>query len=144
LSLVTRLQATESEQLAVMYRRQWDATASQRGETLQPQAEEETAGPLPEARGQQAEAAGAAAQDDELGGPAGSRWSGVAASKSGGKFWSIEQRGQVLHVTWGKVGSAGKGRAIRCDGEDGARREREKLIAEKRRKGYAFDDALGG
>ena len=52
------------------------------------------------------------------------------------KFWAIELKGRSLTVNFGRIGSGGQTRLKTFDDEAGARKEYEKLIAEKTRKGY--------
>src|SRR4051812_42847945 len=53
------------------------------------------------------------------------------------KFWEIEQSGSVLHVRWGKIGTAGQSQDKSFADDAAATKELSKLIAEKTKKGYA-------
>jgi predicted DNA-binding WGR domain protein len=53
------------------------------------------------------------------------------------KFWNIELRGSGFTVTFGKVGTAGQTQVKQFPDEAAARKEHDKLVAEKLRKGYA-------
>lgn len=52
------------------------------------------------------------------------------------KFWAIELAGNSFTVSYGKVGAAGQTQKKEFADEEKAKREYEKLIAEKLRKGY--------
>jgi predicted DNA-binding WGR domain protein len=52
------------------------------------------------------------------------------------KFWEVSVEGEQLSVRFGKIGTQGQTKPKVFDSEDEARREAEKLIAEKLRKGY--------
>jgi len=64
---------------------------------------------------------------------------GDNAENEGGKsskFYEVIQEGSVLHLRWGKIGTDGQKSDKTFSSEDAATREREKLIAEKIKKGY--------
>src|SRR5262245_37646080 len=52
------------------------------------------------------------------------------------KFWNIELKGASFTVTFGRVGTAGQTQLKTFASEAQARKEHDKLIAEKTRKGY--------
>src|SRR5947209_8737880 len=52
------------------------------------------------------------------------------------KFWSIDLQGTSFTVCFGKIGSAGQTQVKDFSDEARARKEHDKLIAEKTRKGY--------
>jgi len=52
------------------------------------------------------------------------------------KFWRASVRGAELCVTYGRIGSAGQTSVKAFDSAERARREMDKLVAEKLRKGY--------
>jgi uncharacterized protein (TIGR02996 family) len=52
------------------------------------------------------------------------------------KFWSIELKGTSFVVTWGKVGTSGQSQTKSFPDESKAKKEHDKLIAEKTSKGY--------
>jgi uncharacterized protein (TIGR02996 family) len=52
------------------------------------------------------------------------------------KFWNIELKGKTFEVTFGKLGARGQTQIKSFPDEDKARKEHDKLIAEKLAKGY--------
>ena len=52
------------------------------------------------------------------------------------KFWAVEQQGNELHITWGKVGSNGQSQEKSFADAAAAEKAELKLIAEKTKKGY--------
>ena len=58
------------------------------------------------------------------------------------KFWRARVEGKTLYVNYGKIGSAGQTQVKDFGNPDGAQKEYDKLVREKRKKGYA--DAGGG
>ncbi|AOP36164.1 molybdate metabolism regulator [Leptospira tipperaryensis] len=52
------------------------------------------------------------------------------------KFWNLESSGLSFTVTFGKTGTAGQTQTKTFDSEDKCRKEAEKLITEKLKKGY--------
>ena len=58
------------------------------------------------------------------------------------KFWRARVEGKTLYVNYGKIGSNGQTQVKDFASPDVATREYEKLVNEKRRKGY--QDAGGG
>lgn len=56
--------------------------------------------------------------------------------KDSNKFWNVETKGDTLTVHFGKVGTNGRENVKQFDDADAAKKEAEKLIAEKTRKGY--------
>ncbi|BCQ35246.1 MolR family transcriptional regulator [Erwinia rhapontici] len=52
------------------------------------------------------------------------------------KFWTIVQKQQELHLSWGRVGTQGQSQIKSFDDDEQARKACEKLIKEKSRKGY--------
>ncbi len=58
------------------------------------------------------------------------------------KFWRARTEGKTLYVNYGKIGAAGQTQVKDFGDAAGATKEYEKLIKEKRKKGYA--DAGGG
>jgi predicted DNA-binding WGR domain protein len=57
-------------------------------------------------------------------------------SGSSSKFWEISVSGNSFTVRFGRLGTAGQSQTKSFAGEPRARREADKLIAEKLRKGY--------
>lgn len=53
------------------------------------------------------------------------------------KFWEITQAGKALHIRWGRIGTDGQEQTKAFANADAARRELDKLVASKRKKGYA-------
>ena len=53
------------------------------------------------------------------------------------KFWAVEQQGNELHVSWGKVGTNGQSQIKSFADAAAAEKAELKLIAEKTKKGYA-------
>jgi predicted DNA-binding WGR domain protein len=58
------------------------------------------------------------------------------------KFWRARVEGKTLYVNYGKIGSNGQTQVKDFAGPDAAQGEYDKLVREKRKKGYA--DAGGG
>ena len=58
------------------------------------------------------------------------------------KFWRARVEGKTLYVNYGKIGSNGQTQVKQLGDPDAAEAEYEKLVREKRKKGYA--DAGGG
>ena len=52
------------------------------------------------------------------------------------KFWAVEQQGNELHITWGKVGTKGQNQVKSFADTAAAEKAELKLIAEKTKKGY--------
>src|SRR5262245_390559 len=52
------------------------------------------------------------------------------------KFWNIDLKGRSFTVTFGRIGTAGQTQLKTFADEEKARKEHDKLIAEKTRKGY--------
>jgi len=57
------------------------------------------------------------------------------------KFWRAARRGTELQVTYGRIGSNGQVVLKQFDSLDRARREMDKLVEEKLRKGYSEEAA---
>jgi predicted DNA-binding WGR domain protein len=55
------------------------------------------------------------------------------------KFWTIEQQGHELHLSWGKVGTNGQSQIKTFADAAAASKTEVKLINEKIRKGYVED-----
>src|SRR3954463_9947064 len=53
------------------------------------------------------------------------------------KFWNIDLQGKQFSVTFGKVGTNGQTQIKSFADEASARKEHDKLVAEKVKKGYA-------
>lgn len=53
------------------------------------------------------------------------------------KFWKAEAKGTSLTTWWGRIGSDGQSKTISFPTPDAAKSALDKLVAEKRRKGYA-------
>jgi len=60
------------------------------------------------------------------------------------KFWRARVDGKTLYVNYGKIGSAGQTQVKQLGDPDAAEAEYEKLIREKRKKGYADAGGEGG
>lgn len=58
------------------------------------------------------------------------------------KFWEIVRKGKVLHIAWGRIGTAGQAQDKSFGSPEAAEREYARLVASKRKKGYV--DAGGG
>ena len=58
------------------------------------------------------------------------------------KFWRARVEGHTLYVNYGKIGSAGQTQVKDFPSDDAAEKEYDKLVREKRKKGYV--DAGGG
>lgn len=58
------------------------------------------------------------------------------------KFWRARVEGKTLYVNYGKIGSNGQTQVKQLGDPDAAEAEYEKLVREKRKKGYV--DAGGG
>ncbi|WP_252369336.1 WGR domain-containing protein, partial [Escherichia coli] len=61
------------------------------------------------------------------------------------KFWAVEQQGNELHISWGKVGTNGQNQVKSFADAAAAEKAELKLIAEKVKKGYveqAKDNSL--
>ncbi|EFH1083521.1 WGR domain-containing protein, partial [Escherichia coli] len=52
------------------------------------------------------------------------------------KFWAVEQQGNELHISWGKVGTQGQSQIKNFADVAAAEKAKLKLIAEKTKKGY--------
>ncbi|HAX5093408.1 TPA: WGR and DUF4132 domain-containing protein [Escherichia coli] len=52
------------------------------------------------------------------------------------KFWAVEQQGNELHISWGKVGTKGQSQIKSFADAAAAEKAKLKLIAEKTKKGY--------
>lgn len=52
------------------------------------------------------------------------------------KFWNIDHQGRKVTVTYGRIGSAGQTQVKEFGDEAAARKEHDKLVVEKTRKGY--------
>lgn len=55
---------------------------------------------------------------------------------SSSKFWAIEQSGKSFTVTFGRIGTAGQTQTKEFGSDDEAKKNADKLIAEKTKKGY--------
>jgi predicted DNA-binding WGR domain protein len=60
------------------------------------------------------------------------------------KFWRARTEGKSLFVNYGKIGSAGQTQVKQFASPDVAEAEYEKLVREKRRKGYVDAGGEGG
>jgi predicted DNA-binding WGR domain protein len=56
---------------------------------------------------------------------------------SSSKFWEIALDGSSFTVTWGRIGTAGQTQTKSFDSDDKAKKEHDKLVAEKTKKGYS-------
>ena len=52
------------------------------------------------------------------------------------KFWAVEQQGNELHISWGKVGTNGQSQVKSFADAAAAEKAELKLVAEKVKKGY--------
>ena len=52
------------------------------------------------------------------------------------KFWAVEQQGNELHISWGKVCTKGQSQIKSFSDAAAAEKAELKLIAEKVKKGY--------
>lgn len=60
------------------------------------------------------------------------------------KFWRARTEGQTLYVNYGKIGSAGQTQVKDFGDAAAATKEYNKLVAEKRKKGYVDTGGVGG
>ena len=60
------------------------------------------------------------------------------------KFWEITLQGTSFTTTYGKIGSAGKSTSKSFSSEADAKKEHDKLVAEKTKKGYQLVGGEGG
>jgi predicted DNA-binding WGR domain protein len=60
------------------------------------------------------------------------------------KFWRARVEGKTLYVNYGKIGSAGQTQVKDFGNADGAQKEYDKLVREKRKKGYIDSEGSGG
>jgi predicted DNA-binding WGR domain protein len=60
------------------------------------------------------------------------------------KFWRARVEGKTLYVNYGKIGSAGQTQVKDFGNSDGAQKEFDKLVREKRKKGYVDSGEGGG
>ena len=58
------------------------------------------------------------------------------------KFWAVEQQGNELHISWGKVGTQGQSQVKNFADAAAAEKAELKLIAEKTKKGYVEDASV--
>src|SRR5512143_675617 len=65
------------------------------------------------------------------------------AEGTSSKFWRARVEGGTLYVNYGKIGSAGQTQVKDFGTADAANREYDKLVREKRKKGYV-DAGTGG
>lgn len=59
------------------------------------------------------------------------------------KFWRARVEGKTLYVNYGKIGSNGQTQVKDFPSPDGAEKEYDKLVREKRKKGYVDKDGGG-
>jgi predicted DNA-binding WGR domain protein len=60
------------------------------------------------------------------------------------KFWRARVEGKTLYVNYGKIGSAGQTQVKDFGDGSGAQKEYDKLVREKRKKGYVDQGGGGG
>ena len=60
------------------------------------------------------------------------------------KFWRARVEGKTLYVNYGKIGSAGQTQVKDFANADAAQKEYDKLVREKRKKGYVDSGGGGG
>ena len=60
------------------------------------------------------------------------------------KFWRARVEGKTLYVNYGKIGSNGQTQVKELASPEAAKKEYDKLVAEKRKKGYVDQGAAGG
>jgi predicted DNA-binding WGR domain protein len=60
------------------------------------------------------------------------------------KFWRARVEGKTLYVNYGKIGSAGQTQVKDFGDGGGAQKEYDKLVREKRKKGYVDQGGGGG
>jgi predicted DNA-binding WGR domain protein len=60
------------------------------------------------------------------------------------KFWRARVEGKTLYVNYGKIGSAGQTQVKDFGDGSGAQKEYDKLVREKRKKGYVESGGGGG
>ncbi|HAY5551267.1 DUF4132 domain-containing protein [Escherichia ruysiae] len=58
------------------------------------------------------------------------------------KFWAVEQQGNELHISWGKVGTTGQSQVKNFADAAAAEKAELKLIAEKTKKGYVAENIV--
>ena len=72
---------------------------------------------------------------DDSGARHGARYFEFVAGKSN-KFWEVLHEGSTLEIRYGKIGAKGRLTVKRFDSEGAAKLERDKLITQKKNKGY--------
>ncbi len=60
------------------------------------------------------------------------------------KFWRARVDGKTLYVNYGKIGANGQTQVKDFPSPDGAKKEYDKLVNEKRKKGYVDQGSGGG
>jgi predicted DNA-binding WGR domain protein len=63
---------------------------------------------------------------------------------SSNKFWEIELDGSSFTTTYGRIGTDGKTTIKEYDSDEQAKKEHDKLVAQKVKKGYELVDGDGG
>src|SRR3954469_22624838 len=63
---------------------------------------------------------------------------------SSNKFWQVQQQGASLLLQWGKIGTNGQSQTKDFAGDAKAKSEADKLIAEKKKKGYVEVTPVAG
>jgi|LWDU01.1.fsa_nt_gi predicted DNA-binding WGR domain protein len=58
------------------------------------------------------------------------------------KFWEVEQQDSVVKLRWGKIGTNGQSKIKELDSQEDAKKEVERLIKQKTKKGYVEADAM--
>ncbi len=110
--------------------------------------DEDEATPAPKAAGKKkapaaAEPAPAPAPAPASSAPSGARRYELVEGTSA-KFWQIELQGASFTTTYGKLGTAGQSTTKSFADEAAAKKEHDKLVAEKTKKGYALVSGGGG
>jgi predicted DNA-binding WGR domain protein len=79
--------------------------------------------------------------DDESAGDASAKRRFEFEEGNSSKFWEIQLDGESLTTCWGKIGTAGQSKTLDFDSEEEAKKQYDKLVAEKTKKGY---EEVGG
>jgi len=66
------------------------------------------------------------------------------AEGSSNKFWQVQQQGASLLLQWGRIGTNGQSQTKDFAGDAKAKSEADKLIAEKKKKGYVEVTPVAG
>jgi len=62
----------------------------------------------------------------------------VYQNGSSNKFWSVEVKGSVLTISWGRIGTEGQSKTERASSPAAAKKKAEALVESKLKKGYSL------